>query len=293
MTSPMAMKALRIAAPYLSKFRGRVLVIKIGGEILENESAMQSVGEQLAMLWQVGIQVVIVHGGGNSVDQVCERIGLETKKVDGRRITSPEVLEVIEMTLAGTVQVKLLKSLQNHDLPTIGLTGVDSGLITAKKREPVVKDGVALDFGQVGDIVDVKPNVLTDLLDAGFLPVVAPLTADAEGNSYNTNADTVAAHLAKAMNAHKLLFIVGVPGVCRDINRPETLVPYATWDQVEKLISEGVISGGMLPKLASAKIALDGGVSAVHLVGGNVADSLLTELFTNEGSGTMIDLATS
>lgn len=293
MNDTLSMKALRIAAPYLSKFRDRILVVKMGGAILEDDRALASATEQIAMLWQVGIKVVVVHGGGQSVDALCARLGIETHKVAGRRVTSPEALTAVEMTLTGTVSNRILGAFRRAGVPAVSVSGLDAGLLVSTQRAPVKIDGQAVDFGKVGDISETHPQILFDLMASGYVPLVAPLSATAEGEPLNTNADTAACEIALAVQALKLVFLVDVPGICRDITKPETLVMYATWTQVEDLIADGTITGGMLPKVESAHKALLGGVQAVHLVNGRDPEGLLTELFTNEGSGTMIDIPKS
>lgn len=289
MSDALSMKALRIAAPYLSRFRDQILVIKVGGETVANPENLATICDQVAILKNVGIKVVLVHGGGNSLDEYCTANNLETQKVNGRRITSPEVLEAAIMVFKGNVQTKILQACFRSELAAVGVSGVDSGQIQATKRPPKTVNGETVDYGQVGDITEINPEFIKGLLQANLTPVVAPLAITKEGNVLNVNADTVAAKLAEALQALKLMFVVNVPGLCRDITKPETLVPYASWDQIEAFIQDGTISGGMLPKMDAAKVALDAGVSAVHIVDGRLSDGLLTELFTNEGSGTMID----
>lgn len=282
------MEALRTAAPYLSQFRGQTFVVKLGGEVIENPAWLRSAIEQIALLWHLGIRIVTVHGGGNAADEVSRRLGLTPEKVNGRRVTDAAALEVVKMTLAGRVHVDLLSAFRAVQLPCVGLSGLDSGLLVATKRPPVQVDGKTVDFGFVGDIAEVQPKVVTDLLDSGYLPVIAPLSATAEGEPLNTNADTVASAIAQAIGAEKLVFVVAVPGVLRDVAQPSSLIPFMTLADADEAMASGLAQGGMLPKLKAATEALRGGVHAVHLIGAGVADAMLTEVFTNEGSGTMI-----
>jgi acetylglutamate kinase len=285
---------LRAAVPYLREFRGKIFVVKIGGEILESQAARKSVAEQLSLLWNLGIKLVVVHGGGSSIDDVCARLQLPTEKVAGRRVTSPEVLKVVKMVLAGDVHIDLTAQLRAAGLQVVGITGVDSGVVRATRRPPVRvrEDGATeareVDYGLVGDLVPTEPTLVHHLLAGGFVPLVAPIVGGDKGEVYNTNADTVAAALAGTLHAEKLIFVLTVPGLMRDPKAPSSLIPYATTNEIDGLISEGVVTGGMRPKLAAAMSALEAGVPSVHLVSGLTPDALLGEIFTNEGSGTML-----
>jgi acetylglutamate kinase len=279
---------LRNAARHVRRFRGRTFVVKIGGELLDDADSRASMSEQLALLWSFSIPIVIVHGGGTSVDALCTSLGLPAQKVAGRRLTPPPVLRAAAMALKGDAQVRLLSSLQAAGLPAVGIAGQDGGLVTAVRRPPVSVDGQPVDFGEVGDIVSVDPGLVTRLLEGGFVPVVAPLTASADGAVYNTNADSVAASLAVALGAEKLLFLVRVPGLLLDADDPASLVPCADLAAVDSLVASGAVRGGMRPKLDAVRHALENGVPSVHLVSGTGADNLLVEVFTNEGAGTMI-----
>lgn len=285
---------LRSAAKYVRRFRDRVFVVKLGGEVLDDPVARKGVAEQLALLWSFSIPVVVVHGGGSGLDALCGTLGHPVAKVAGRRITDAGALEAAKMAFAGTLNTDLLAELRAAGLPGVGLSGVDAGLVTATKRPPVpvVADGETrpqlVDFGYVGDIASVDPALLKHLLDGGFVPVLAPLTGDDEGRVFNTNADTLAAAVATALRAEKLFFLLKVPGLLRDASQPSTLVPFAEVAELDALEAQGAVHGGMRPKLAAARLALSGGVASVHLVSGVQPGALLTEVFTNEGSGTML-----
>jgi acetylglutamate kinase len=287
-------ETLRSAAKYVRQFRGRIFVLKLGGEVLEDPAVRRAVCEQIALLWSFSIRVVIVHGGGAGLDAACRAFGQPIEKVAGRRVTSPGVLEAAKMVFAGTLHTDLLADLRAAGLPCVGVSGVDAQLITAARRPPVavVPDGEAfarlVDFGEVGDIQEVNPGLLHHLLAGNYVPVVAPLTGDDEGQVFNTNADAIAAALAVALHAEKLFFLLQVPGLLRDVARPSSLVPLATLEQLDALEGQGAVLGGMRPKLEAARSALHGGVRSVHLVSGVSTDALLTEVFTNEGSGTML-----
>lgn len=286
--APDPFATLRTAARHVRQFRGKTFVVKVGGELLDQAETRASISEQLSLLWSFSIPLVLVHGGGASLDALCTTLDLPIVKVAGRRVTSPEVLRAACMAIKGDVQMGLLSSLLASGLPVVGLSGQDAGLMTADRRPPTVIDGETVDFGEVGDISSVNPDLILRLLGGGFVPVVAPFTADGHGGLFNTNADTVAAALAVALRAEKLLFVVRVPGLLKNVTDPSSLVPFADLAGIDALAATGAIQGGMRPKLAAARQALEGGVGSVHLVSGLGADSLLVEIFTNEGSGTML-----
>jgi acetylglutamate kinase len=281
-------EALRNAAQYVRKFRHRPFVVKLGGEILEDPMLRRSVCEQLALLWSFSIPLVIVHGGGAGLDSLCATLGLPTTKVAGRRVTSPEVLDAAKMAFKGKIQMDLLSDLEASGLPAVGLSGQDAGLIRSVKRPPVQVDGAEVDYGMVGDVISVDPAVLKQLLAGGFVPVVAPFSVTAQGQLLNTNADTVAAEVAAALGVEKLFFVLKVPGLLTDVAVPSSLVPLADLAKVDELTAAGSVKDGMRPKLAAARKALNAGVASVHLVSGVRADAILAEVFTNEGSGTML-----
>ena len=280
---------LHSTALYVRRFRNRTFVLKVGGALLEDRAVSRALCRQISLLWSFSIRVVLVHGGGPALDALCEKLALPVEKVGGRRVTSPAVLEAAQMVLAGTEHTRLLADLRACGVPAVGLSGVDAGLLRATKRPPVATASGPVDFGLVGDVESVDPAVIERLLEGGFLPVVAPLSGDDAGEVYNTNADTVAAELAVALKAEKLIFLLEAPGVLKDAARPETLIPHLTLEGLDALEAEGALQGGMGPKSAAIRRALTGGVSAAHLVGGTSPEALLTEVFTNEGSGTMVE----
>jgi acetylglutamate kinase len=291
--SPDSYASLRSAAQYVRAFRGKVFVFKIGGEVLENPVVRRAICDELNVLWSFSIKLVIVHGGGSGLDALCESLHLPVEKVAGRRVTTKKVLDAAKMVLAGSVHTDLLADLRAAGLPVSGVSGVDGGILSAHKRQPArIKNDAGetefVDFGLVGDIDRVNPALLTHLLDGGYVPVITPLSANDRGEVFNTNADTVAAEIAVALKAEKLFFLLKVPGLLEDLARPSSLVPYTTLTGAELLEKSGRISGGMRPKLAAVKRALTGGVQSAHLVSGLLPDAVLTEVFTNQGSGTMI-----
>jgi acetylglutamate kinase len=292
--SPNPYAALKEASQYVRLFRGKTFVVKVGGDVLEEPKIRKAFCEQLALLWSFSIRVVVVHGGGAELDAVCEAMHIPVEKVAGRRVTSPEVLDAAKMVFAGQVHMDLLAELQAQGVPAVGLTGLDAGLVKAHRRPPVsvVPDGATepqlVDFGLVGDIDAVDPHVLSHLLEGGFVPVVAPLTGGEGGAIFNTNADTIAAGVASALKAEKLFFLLSVPGLLKDVTQRSSLVPHATLEELDAFEATGAVKGGMRPKLAAVRAALQGGVPSAHLVSGTSPDALLAEVFTNEGSGTMI-----
>lgn len=283
---------LRSAARYVRRFRHKAFVVKLGGELLDDPVLRRNVCGQLALLWSFSIPVVVVHGGGTGLDSLCQAMGLPVEKAAGRRITPPGVLDAAKMTFR-RLQMDLVADLEAVGLPAVGISGVDASLVQAKKRPPVEVDGEMVDYGLVGDVVKVDPKVLRHLLDGGYVPVVAPFSVDDQGQVFNTNADTVAAEVAAALKVEKLFFMLKVPGLLVDINNPSSLVPFADLAKLEELEHKGAIKAGMRPKLTAAKKALASGVNSVHLVSGVLPDALLAEVFTNEGSGTMIALQPS
>jgi len=291
--APDSYATLRSAAQYVRAFRGKTFVFKLGGEVLEDPKIRRAVCEQLAVLWSFSIKLVLVHGGGTGIDALCETLHLPVEKVAGRRVTTAQVLDAAKMVLAGSLHTDLLADLRAAGLPVTGVSGVDGGLLTARKRQPVqIKDDAGqsqfVDFGLVGDIEKVNPALLQHLLQGEYVPVITPLSANDKGEVFNTNADTVAAEIGVALNAEKLFFLLKVPGLMEDLARPTSLVPFATLEGIEGLEGSGKVSGGMRPKLTAVRRALTGGVASAHLVSGILPDAVLTEVFTNQGSGTMV-----
>jgi acetylglutamate kinase len=270
-----------------------VFVVKLGGEVLERPQLRRALAEQLAVLASFSIRVVIVHGGGAELDAACRAMDIPIEKKGGRRVTTPKVLEAAKMVFAGPVHLDLLADLRAAGLPCVGLTGVDAGLVHAHKRPPVAVqvDGRTelADFGLVGDIDMVDPRIVTHLLEGDYVPVIAPLAGSDSGAIYNTNADTIAAAVAAALGAEKLIFVLSVAGLLGDAADPSSLVPHCDLAELAELERAGALKDGMLPKVKAIRDALARGVKSVHLVGGTLPDSLLVETFTNEGCGTMVE----
>jgi acetylglutamate kinase len=284
---------LKGALRYVRAYRDHVFVVKLGGDVLADRDVLDQVAAQLALLYSLSIRLVVVHGGGPQASAMSRRLGQEPQLIAGRRLTDDGALEVAKMVYAGLLNTDLLAALREHEIQAVGLSGVDADLLTARRRPPVrvVDDnGTAreVDFGHVGDIELADPRVLTTLLDARFVPVVASLAGDGDGNVYNVNADTVAESLAVALKAQKLIFLTGAPGVLRDRDDPTSLVTFADPDELAALMASGALSGGMRPKVEACIRAATGGVERTHIIDGRAPDSLLLEVFTGAGCGTMI-----
>lgn len=285
--------ALKGLSKYLRQFRDKTFVVKLGGEVLDEPESRRKVVEQIGVLWTLSIRVVVVHGGGARLDQLCAQLNLPIEKQAGRRITSPEVLEAAKMVFNGVTNTDLLAEMNRVGVPAVGLTGVDAGMIKARKRAPMYMGEDQgkpkfFDYGMVGDIEQVDPTLLKHLLESDYVPVIAPLSGNPDGSIYNTNADTIASHLAAVLGAEKLFYVLKVAGLLKDVKNPSSLITFATLAKLDEMEARGELSEGMLPKAASIRHALNNGVKSVHLVSGVQADALLVEIFTNEGAGTMI-----
>jgi acetylglutamate kinase len=267
------------ALPYMKKFAGATFVIKYGGSAMSDKKFKELFIEDVALLKYSGIKIVIVHGGGDDISEMAKKLGLEPKFVDGHRVTDKDMLEVVEMVLLGKVNKEIVKNLNGHGLKAIGISGKDANLIIAKKK----KHG-NIDIGFVGEVVRINTEVLDTLEDTGYLPVIAPLGVDEKGNGYNINADLVAAEVAMAIDAEKLIYITDTDGVKVGGKYAQSL----NSKTITKYIKKKEITGGMLPKVLSAKKATASGVKKVHIINGTVEHSLLLEIFTKEGIGTEI-----
>ncbi len=281
--------ALKHAAPYIRLFKGKVFVLKAGGEIFADRTRTQAFMEQVGILHQVGIRVVMIHGGGPQSTELATALGLDTTFVDGRRVTDGPSLDVATMVLNGQINTRILATCRDLQIPAVGISGVDAGLIRAHRRPPVEREGgSAVDYGFVGDIDSVDADILVKQLDNGLMPVVSPLSCDESGTVLNINADTVAAAIAAELDAEKLIITTGAPGILEDIDDPRTLISYVDRAALDKLKAEGKLADGMLPKAAAIDAALANGVNRVHVISYKVPDSILLEVFTNEGTGTLV-----
>ena len=281
--------ALKHAAPYIRLFKGKVFVIKAGGEIFADLAQTSALMEQVGILHQVGIRVVLIHGGGPQSTKLATALGLDTTFIDGRRVTDGASLDVATMVLNGLINTRVLASCRDLQIPAVGISGIDAGLIRAHRRPPVERDGdESIDYGFVGDIDSVDADILVKQLDNGLMPVISPLSCDESGTILNINADTVAAAIAAELGAEKMILLTAAAGVLEDINDPQSLISYIDRAALDKLRDDGNLADGMLPKAAAIDAALANGVSRVHVISYKVPDSLLLEVFTNEGTGTLV-----
>jgi acetylglutamate kinase len=287
-TKSAAISALRSAAPYIRMYKGKTFVVKAGGAVFGDPVATRALIEQIAILHYLGIKVVMVHGGGPQLTQVTEAMGVPTRMVQGRRVTDEKAIDATSMVLNGLINTRLLAICRELEMDAVGVSGVDAGLIKANRRSPVQVEGEMVDYGLVGDIELVDESVLKKLLDNNLMPVVSPLSADDKGTLLNINADTVAAAIGAALGAEKLILCTGAPGIMENIADPGSVVSYTDLKGLEAMKQRGVIKDGMLPKAKAIEEAIRGGVRRVHVISYDAPDSILTEVFTNEGLGTLI-----
>ena len=283
-----AVRALRGAAPYVRLYKGKVFVIKAGGAVFADPVGSRNLIEQIGILHNLGIRVVLVHGGGPQLDQVQRAMGMEPRMVQGRRVTDAGTIDVTAMVLNGLINTRILAICRDLGISAVGISGVDAGLVQATRRPPVKVGGEQVDYGFVGDVTAVDASVITKQLDAGLMPVVSPLSADGAGCLLNVNADTVAAKLGAALAAEKLILCTGAPGILETLADPSSLVSYTDLAGLARLQEAGSFADGMLPKATAIEAAIRGGVRRVHVISYKTADSVLAEVFTNEGTGTLI-----
>lgn len=270
------------ALPYIQKFNRKIIVVKYGGSAMSNEELQKNVIKDVTLLKLVGFKPIIVHGGGKAISRWVEKVGKETSFVNGLRVTDEETMEIAEMVL-GRVNKNLVTMVEELGVKAVGISGKDGGLLKVEKK---YSDGK--DIGFVGNITEVDPKVIYDLLEKDFLPIIAPIGLDENFQTYNINADDAACAIAKAVGADKLVFLTDIEGLYRDINDKSTFISRLTASQAESLISEGVIGGGMLPKLGNCTSAVRNGVNRVHILDGRIPHCMLLEIFTNQGIGTAI-----
>lgn len=275
-------ETLSQALPYIQKFHNKIFVIKYGGAAMTDSVLKKLTIRDFVLLSYVGIKIVIVHGGGPEISDMSKRLNLPVKFVDGHRVTDSQTMEIVEMVLVGKVQKDLVNLINVLGGKSIGLCGKDGKLFNAK---PILK---MKKFGFIGEVDKVDTSILLTLIDKGFIPVISSVGADKKGQNYNINADTVACKIATALDAHKLILMTDTPGVLRKAKNPSSLISKLTVSEVSKLIKSKVISGGMIPKTQSAVSAIKDGVSAVHIINGSQKHSVLLEILTDSGIGTMI-----
>ncbi|MDK2918871.1 MAG: acetylglutamate kinase [Candidatus Petromonas sp.] len=275
------------ALPYIKKFSGKTFVIKYGGSIMKNEEAKKAFIEDIVLMKLVGIKIVIVHGGGPNISELLEKLNIETKFVSGLRVTDEQTMEVVEMVLSGKVNKNLTRELCSHGIKAMGISGIDGNLIEAKPKD-MYKEGIKIDLGCVGEVANVNTKLLIELLENEYLPVISPVGSDINGGVYNINADYVASAISSALEAEKLIFLTDIKGIYRDINDPSSFVSKLSIKEAQKYIDEGIIQGGMIPKTECSIKAIQSGTKNVHLIDGRMNHSLLLEIFTDDGIGTMI-----
>lgn len=285
---------LREALPYIQRFQGKTFVVKFSGKVTENKENLASLVEELALLHQVGIKVCVVHGGGKQLNELAEKLGVVQTVIAGRRVTDDETLELATMIFRGKINTEILAQFRRRGIQAAGLSGIDGGVVNAVKRPP--KDVLnkhtgeteTVDFGHVGDVVEVNAALINILLDNNYLPIISSLGADDDGRIFNINADTIAAEIAADLGAEKLILLTDVNGIYLDPEREETKLSKLTTSDAKHLIESGRATGGMIPKLESLIDLLDRGVKSAHVIGGSTRNAILAEVFTDEGTGTMI-----
>jgi acetylglutamate kinase len=285
---------LREALPYIQRFKGHTFVVKLSGKVTEDPTNLTSLVEELALLHQVGIRICVVHGGGKQLTELASKLGVEQTIIEGRRVTDDATLEMAKMIFAGKINTDILAALRHRSIEAVGLSGVDGNIIHAERRPPKEilnrETGVRaqVDFGHVGDVVRINSRLLMVLLDHGYLPVISSLGADDEGMVFNINADTVASEIAVQLKAEKLILLSDVDGIYLNPADAETKLSRVTADEADNLITTGAAKGGMIPKLQSITALLRRGVHSAHIISGTNRNALLSEIFTDKGTGTMI-----
>ncbi len=287
-------RLLKQALPYIKQYRNKTFVIKLGGEVIADSQRLNTLAEEVSLLHELSIRQVIIHGGGPQLSETASKMGIEAKKIGGRRITDDRLLEVAKMVFAGGISTDILAALRRHGTPGVGLSGVDGDLVQAERRPPrmVFDDATGtereVDFQNVGDIRSIRPEVLRVLLEKRFIPVVASLGCSDDGDVLNINADTIASEIAAVLPAEKLFILSNVAGVLRTVEDPASRYSYLTLTRARELIQGKKIGGGMMPKMISAVCAVNRGVKRAHIIDGLQENALLYEVFTLEGAGTMI-----
>lgn len=273
-------EVLTQALPYIKRYNGKTVVVKYGGNAMINEHLKEQVMEDIVLLWLIGVKVVLVHGGGPEISELMDKLGKKPEFVDGLRVTDKETVDIVQMVLAGKVNKSLVAHLESKGGNAMGVSGIDGGLIKA-----VMKDEK---LGYVGKITDINIAPIEDLLGKGYIPVISTVAGGEDGNVYNINGDTAAARIAGALGAERLIMMTDIAGILKDKDDPSTLIPHVTIEEAEELKKEGVISGGMIPKVDCCIDALSHGVKNVIIMDGRVPHSILMEILTDEGAGTMV-----
>ena len=273
-------EVLTQALPYIKRYVGKTVVVKYGGNAMVNPDLKQQVMDDIVLLWLIGVKVVLVHGGGPELSSMMDKLGKKAEFVDGLRVTDKETVDIVQMVLAGKVNKTLVTMLEKRGGKAIGLCGMDGNLIQAKIKDPRL--------GFVGEVTAINKGPVTDILEKGYIPVISTLGCDDEGNAYNINADTAAAHIAGALGAERFILMTDIAGILKDKNDPSTLIPEISLSEADSLTASGIISSGMIPKVQCCVTAIKAGVKNVVIMDGRVPHSILMELLTNEGAGTLI-----
>lgn len=285
---------LREALPYIQRFKGKTFVIKFSGKVTEDKDILVSLAEELALLHQVGIRVCVIHGGGKQLTELAQKLGVVQTVIEGRRVTDDDTLELATMIFRGKINTEILSALRNRGVSAVGLSGLDGGVIKAERRPPrdvtnkETGQKATVDFGHVGNIVEVDTRLINLLLENDFMPVISSLGADDEGKIYNINADSIASQIAMSLHAEKLILLSDVNGIYLDAKDPGSKIDQLTVFEAKKMISSGKATGGMIPKLENLISLVESGVGSAHVIGGNSRNGILAEVFTNEGTGTML-----
>ena len=279
-SNPERAEILTQALPYIQRYTGKVVVVKYGGNAMINEELKQQVMEEIVLLWLIGVKVVLVHGGGPEITDMMNKLGKKSEFVDGLRVTDEETIEIVQMVLTGKVNKSLVNLLELKGGKAIGLSGTDARLIEASMKDERL--------GFVGDVTKINIDPVTGLLERGYIPVISTIGCDKEGNVYNINGDTAAAHIAGALEAERLIMMTDIDGILEDTDDPDTLIPELTISEAQMLYEKGIISGGMIPKVDCCIEAINKGVKNVVILDGRISHSILMELLTNEGAGTLI-----
>ena len=285
---------LRESLPYIQKFQGKTFVVKFSGKVTEDKDNLASLAEELALLHQVGIRLCVIHGGGKQLTELAQKLGVVQTVIGGRRVTDDDTLDLAKMIFRGKINTEILAQFRRRGVSAVGLSGVDGGVVKAVKRPP--KDVVnkqtgeteTVDFGHVGDVVEIDASLINTLLDSGYLPVISSLGADDDGKIFNINADTIASEIAASLHAEKLILLTDVNGIYLNEGDENTKLSQITIDNARHMIEAGRATGGMIPKLESLIALLSRGVRSAHIISGTTRNALLAEVFTDEGTGTMI-----
>ncbi len=285
---------LRESLPYIQRFKGKTFVVKFSGKITEDKENLASLAQEIALLHQVGIRVCVIHGGGKQLTELAKKLGVVQTVIEGRRVTDDDTLDLAKMIFRGKINTEILSALRRHGIEAVGLSGIDGGVIKAVRRPPrdVINkqtgESELVDFGHVGDVVDVDARLIDLLLENGYVPIISSLGADDDGKIFNINADTIASEIAVELRAEKLILLSDVNGIYLDEKDETTKLSRLTSNEANEMIKSGKATGGMVPKLQNLIALLERGIGSAHVISGNQRNALLSEVFTDQGTGTMV-----